>query len=641
MGPRVPVGPLPRLAALAIDAGWLAGVACPLLWAAASPGQPWPWATWLATLLLLSAAAVPAWRVLGGTPGELLLSQRVVDAGGADSLRWPQLVIRWALCTLALPAALVGLVWQLGDPRARTWYDRATHTRVVDRGSADPSEVDDPAPFYLLQHLVGELPLAHSLWVNAVIVPLPLWLGLGALDAIGRLHGGLPLAVTLVLLTGWLLLLLLQAWAALGVWRSARRHGRPGARARPLGHVAATLALALLLGALVLAGVRLGPRLLDAGPLLLGRDALGSTRIEVSPDGRRLVVDGPLGGGTAARVQALLAASPQVRLVTLHSAAGRLNEALRIAALVQQRGLATRAQGRCDDVCPLVFLAGSRRQLAPGARLGLHRLSAGLANPPYQALVNRELAARWASAGLTRHLVTKTLATPPGALWQPEADELVAAGLLTQPERPLDVDLPSPQGATATDYAEALNASLLWQALEQRYPGVQAQAAQRMAAAGAQGIDAVQAAGHAVVTERLPALLAQASPETRWLFAEVLAAQVAALQARDPALCRALLQGDALAHRQLPRELAWREAEWLHNALKEAPRDAPPRKPTPVELEVMRHTLGRSAPTALATMWLPASGEPDCNRAQALLADMSQLTAPLRRLALRLMFERG
>lgn len=641
MGPRVPVGPLPRLAALAIDAAWVLGCACPLLWAAATPGRPWPWGTTLAVLLLLTTAAMPAWRWLGATPGELLLSQRVVDAGGADRLRWAQVVPRWALCTLALPATLVGLVWQLGDPRARTWYDRATHTRVVDRGSADPSEVDDPTPFYVLQHLVGELPLAHSLWINAVLVPLPLWLGAGALDAVGRLHGGWPLGVTLLLLLGWLLLLLVQAWGALGVWRSARRHGRPGARARPSGHAASALALALLLAALVMAGLRLGPRLLDAAPLLVGKDPLGSTRIELSSDGRRLHIDGPLGGGAAARVQALVDTSPHLRLVTLQSVAGRMNEAQRIAALVQQRGLATRAQGACDDVCPLVFLAGSRRQLAPGARLGLHRLSAGPANQPYQALVNRELAARWAAAGLTRHMVIKTLATPPQALWRPEVDELTAAGALPRPERPLDVDLPAPAGATEADYAEALNASPLWQALEQRYPGLQAQAAQRMAAAGAQGADGVQAVGRSLLTERLPGLLAQASPETRWLYAEVLAAQVAALQQQDPAACRALLQGDPLAHRKLPRELDWREAEWLHNALKEAPRDTPPRKPTPVELEVVRHTLGSGAPAALATLWLPERGEPDCNRAQALLSDMALLTAPLRRLALKLMFERG
>jgi len=99
-------------------------------------------------------------------------------------------------------------------------------------------------------------------------------------------------------------------------------------------------------------------------------------------------------------------------------------EALRIADAVRERGLPVRATGPCSDVCPFVFLAGSKRQLLPGARLGFHRVSAGGFNPPYQGLLNRELRHRLIAAGLTPHLATKAVATPPGALWVPEGDEL-------------------------------------------------------------------------------------------------------------------------------------------------------------------------------------------------------------------------
>ena len=49
---------------------------------------------------------------------------------------------------------------------------------------------------------------------------------------------------------------------------------------------------------------------------------------------------------------------------------------------------------------------------------------------------------------------------------KPDHDELAAARLVSVPERPLDVELPAPQGAVVADYAEALSASPLWQALE-------------------------------------------------------------------------------------------------------------------------------------------------------------------------------
>jgi len=100
------------------------------------------------------------------------------------------------------------------------------------------------------------------------------------------------------------------------------------------------------------------------------------------------------------------------------------------------------------------------------------------------------------------------------------------------PERPLDVDLPAPGSASRADYAEALSASALWQQLERRFPGAQAEAATRMHAAGADAA-AVQAASHEVVALLMPGLLSQASPETRWLFTNVLLAQINSLRLLD------------------------------------------------------------------------------------------------------------
>ena len=128
------------------------------------------------------------------------------------------------------------------------------------------------------------------------------------------------------------------------------------------------------------------------------------------------------------------------------------------------------------------------------------------------------------------------------------------------------------------------------------------------------------------------------------LYVEVLLAQINALRLLDPVACRELLLGDPLAHRRLPPELAWREAEWLLGALKEAPANLVPRRPTALELEVIRRTLGPRAPVQLATLWRPtrppSAREPDCNVADALLSELRTLAAPQRRLALRLLFDR-
>lgn len=648
-------GPLRRLQAQAIDALGLVALACPWIWYCLPPDQPArPWAL-LGGVVLLSTGFIPCWLGWGATPGQLLLSQRVVDVSGAPQLGLDQVLLRWLGVWGGLLAGGVGLLAMLFAPRRQGWQDRLARTLVVEPGveeaPASTTGSDDGLRRRLAQvpyhrrHLRGDLPVAQSLWINTLLLPLPLLVLLGAASAWTRLHSTGLWAAGLFLLLGWPLALGLIGWGAWGVWRSSRQPPlNASTKDRVMAVAAPAAAGAVLVAGLGLAAVNLGPRVLELAAALVGRDPLGSLSAQVSADGRRLQLSGPVALGDAARVTALLAASPQLRLVALQSAGGRLDEALRIAEAVRERGLATRANGPCSDVCPFIFLAGSKRHLLPGARLGFHRVSAGAFNPPYQALVNRALRHRLIKAGLTPHMATKAVATPPDSLWFPDGDEMAAAGLVSVPERPLDVDLPGPGAASRADYAEALSASPLWQQLERRFPGAQAEAALRMHSAGAEGPAAAQAAGHEVVALLLPGLLAQASPETRMLFTQVLLAQINALRLLDPVACRDLLLGDASAHRRLPPALAWREAEWLLGALAEKPRPDPPRRPTSLEAEVIRRTLGPRAPQQLAGLWRPVSPpsprEPDCNVAEALLTELSSLAAPERRLALRLIYER-
>ncbi len=497
---------------------------------------------------------------------------------------------------------------------------------------------------YWRRHLTGRLGLARSLGLNLLLPALLLWLLLGAVDAWSRLHGSALRVSSAVLLLGWPLLLLLIGWGAIGVWRAARREDlyAESPAWRRLGAPALAVLLAVL--ALLQLVLQVLPQVAERAALLVWRDPLGAARMELSADGRRLRLTGAIARGDGDRFQALLQTAPAAQWLILQSDGGRLAEAQQIAAAVRTRGLATRATGTCSDVCPLVFLAGSTRQLLPGGRLGFHRLTVGPFNPPYQRWANGVQRQLLLAAGLTPHMATKALATPPALLWFPDLDELTSAALVSVPERPLDVDLPLPGTASVAEYTEALSASPLWQALERRFPGVAAEAAQRMFSAGGGGAEAVQIAGQTVVGQRLPLLLAQASPETRWLYTEILQAQVEHLRTVDAAACRGLLRGDVPALRLLPPALAWREAQWLMAALDETPSTAAPRRSTALELEVIRRTLGPRAPRQLAVMWrspepLPAN-EPDCDRSLGQLSELASIAAPERRLALRLMYER-
>ena len=92
------IGPLPRLLALGIDAAWLLGVALPWLWWTSVPGRWTPGVAALAGVLLLSLLAVPCWHRLGGTLGQRLLGQQLVDDQGA-----PRLLLRSCCCAGWLP----------------------------------------------------------------------------------------------------------------------------------------------------------------------------------------------------------------------------------------------------------------------------------------------------------------------------------------------------------------------------------------------------------------------------------------------------------------------------------------------------------------------------------------------------------
>ena len=636
--PREVVGPLPRLLAFGIDALWLLLVSLPLCWSWRTAGQAGAGWWLLALPLLLSLGAVPCWLAFGGTPGQLLLQQEVVDAGSLRKLSLPRALLRWAAGWASALSGGFASLWTDASRQPQAWHDRCSGALVVEADVAGGG-------FFLTRHLAGELPLMQSLAVVGLWLPLPLLLLLGWVDAAGQLGHFALRAGSVWLLLGWPLLVALLGFGLAGVWRAARRPRRRSVAAVAAAWAASALMAALLLGGAAWAFVQFGPQFADRLRLPFGSDPLGTAAVALSADGRRLQIKGPLALGSADAVTRVLAGgAPQLRLVTLDADGGRLPEALQIAEALRARQLPTRVVGACSGVCALVFLAGPQRQVLPGASLALHRLSAGPFNPPYQAVLNRALSQPLAQAGLDPHLVNKVLASPPARPWTPDADERAAARLVTVPGRPLDVELPAPQGATAADYAEALSASALWQALERRFPGVQALAAQRMGAASPQGAEAVQVAAQEVVAALMPGLLAQASPETRWLFTEVLQAQIGALLALDPELCRALLLGDVAAQRRLPPPLAWREAQWLLAALDEPARGTPVRKPNALELEVIRRTLGLRAPQRLAGLWrppvVPAPPEPACDRGQAMLAELATLAAPQRRLALRLIFER-
>lgn len=496
---------------------------------------------------------------------------------------------------------------------------------------------------YLARHWRGELSLPVSFWVNNLLWSILAGLAIGGLAAWIGVAGDGVRAGALAILLAWPALLATNVWATVGAWRASGAYLAGGGRV--LWGWGARVLLAIgALGTLVSTVADFGPQVGTYLQMARGIDPIGHLQVTLSLDGRRLHLEGPVGMGDARRVQALAARAPGLRLVELDSPGGRLKEAAALAALVRASAWQTRTVGVCESACTLIHLAGSRRQLMPGAKLGFHRASGGTLNPVLDRLANHELERTYRAAGLSDHLLTRAMATPPSRMWHPARDELVAGGLITVPERPLDIELPSALPAPTAELVDALMANETWFALERRFPGTVAEAAARVAELPAAGLtaEAAQVAAQQAVAPRIVALLQAASAETRELYLGLFGAQLDAAQAADAPSCLGVLALDAGARRALPPALARREAAWILDAAAEIPRDGPPRASTTLEREVMRRRLGDRAPALLDRLWRPGATDrtpADCDQALALIAAVAALPGAERKLATRLAFE--
>lgn len=107
------------------------------------------------------------------------------------------------------------------------------------------------------------------------------------------------------------------------------------------------------------------PRRLTALPLTEG-DVVG------------LGLRGAILPGDGERIVAALRAEPPA-FVTLDSPGGSVSDALEIGRAVRELGAETRLTDRaiCLSACPYIFVGGTSRAIADGARLGVHQHSFG------------------------------------------------------------------------------------------------------------------------------------------------------------------------------------------------------------------------------------------------------------------------
>ena len=155
-----------------------------------------------------------------------------------------------------------------------------------------------------------------------------------------------------------------------------------------------------------------------------------------------LEAQGTIDVGAATRFAAEIAARGEyVKIVALNSPGGSLDDAMAMARLIREKGIATDvADGAlCASSCPLVFSGGAERHAGPRAAIGVHQFySVGASDTlaPAQAMSD----AQATTARITRLLSEldvdpamwlHALDTPPRALYYFSAEELAKYRIVT------------------------------------------------------------------------------------------------------------------------------------------------------------------------------------------------------------------
>ncbi|OWQ86319.1 hypothetical protein CDN99_21030 [Roseateles aquatilis] len=648
------VGLAPRVLAMAIDGALMFAASALLMWAFyGHPIAHWddvrPGSlaiNWALPLLV----CVVFWTWQGATPGKLVAGIKVVDAETGRNPSPPQALLRWFGYFISAIPLFAGFLWARVDAQGRAWHDRLSRTAVI-RSRPAPADGEGLLIGYIASHWRGEQSLARSYWLNHVLLMWPVAAGAQGLMAwIATKSDGLQ-GVAIAVLLCWPLLLIIETWSTVGAWRSVRGYVDAGGSflVSGLARLALLAALAQILISLCFGLIgNFG----QFWKLARGIDPIGNVRMAVSEDGRTLRLNGPIGVGDARRLAALLEASPTVRMFEVASPGGRLTEAERIVDLVRRRGASTRAVGDCQSACTLVFLAGAKRQLMPGAQLGFHRASTGTYNPAFDEIANQELARTYRRMDLPEDYIHKTLSTPPHRMWYPTSEDLVRHALILPPPKTLDVALPEGDkpghAAPLSDYVDALRASDAWFQLDKRFPGLIDAASVRMrdahlALAGSpQAVDAAQMAAQDALAPYVREMLLNGSTDLRRRYLQVLRAQLAAAQALGRDTCQAWLSGSPVPRRLMPPEaMAW-ETNWLtESAAEPVPTRARAATPTALELEVVSRTVGGTAAGIFSRLWTdqPGGGAQTCERAAQVLDQVQRTPIAPRELAERVMFQ--
>jgi hypothetical protein len=151
-----------------------------------------------------------------------------------------------------------------------------------------------------------------------------------------------------------------------------------------------------------------------------------------------LSIEGLIGPGLASEVSRQLRSNAAIKTVAINSIGGLLDEAMKIAHEIKRRdGLTTKAVGKCNSACILIFMSGKKRIADNGFEFGFH---AGSSITPLNGVYSLQAVAAedaeankfLASQGVPEAFISSANALGPDKLFMVSAAKMASAGAVTE-----------------------------------------------------------------------------------------------------------------------------------------------------------------------------------------------------------------
>lgn len=160
--------------------------------------------------------------------------------------------------------------------------------------------------------------------------------------------------------------------------------------------------------------------------------------IQVTDNGKQLVLTGLLDLGITAAVELILKQHDGINQIKLESKGGQIYEGRGLALLFHRLGLDTYSSSYCLSACATAYIGGENRFLGDAALLGFHQYTFDSKRlQPFQQFYDldeeqKKDLAIYRSKGIDANFIDRIFHKPNSEIWYPSQKTLLKAGVVTK-----------------------------------------------------------------------------------------------------------------------------------------------------------------------------------------------------------------